>query len=132
MISIITDQKLYNSRKRLPQELKERWIEALESGKYKQGRINLKFEYDDYFEYCCLGVLCEITNVQNTMKERTCYFDGFSAEIAADELLPYIENFGQFQGFIVEQVGIYYKSLSYMNDAGVSFKEIAKIIQKHF
>lgn len=33
------------------------WIEALESGKYKQGRNRLRSEED---EFCCLGVLCNI------------------------------------------------------------------------
>lgn len=49
------------------EELKERWIRALESGEYKQGRARLRttvykdaFADDpevDYYEYCCLGVL---------------------------------------------------------------------------
>ena len=33
------------------------WFEALESGKYKQGRAELHNEND---EYCCLGVACKI------------------------------------------------------------------------
>jgi hypothetical protein len=37
--------------------IKERWLAALRSGKYKQGRGKLK-TVDD--EYCCLGVLCEL------------------------------------------------------------------------
>jgi hypothetical protein len=40
-------------------DLFERWIAALRSGKYKQGRFNLRSTDDDY---CCLGVLCDIVN----------------------------------------------------------------------
>jgi hypothetical protein len=38
-------------------ELIEQWAAALESGKYKQGRAELR-SCDD--EFCCLGVLCDI------------------------------------------------------------------------
>lgn len=34
----------------------ERWVEALESGKYRQGRGYLNREG----RFCCLGVLCEL------------------------------------------------------------------------
>lgn len=37
--------------------IKRRWIEALTSGKYKQGRDQLKSPES---EYCCLGVLCDL------------------------------------------------------------------------
>lgn len=36
-----------------------KWITALRSGKYKQGRFALKHMEED--TYCCLGVLCEIS-----------------------------------------------------------------------
>ncbi len=38
-----------------------KWAEALESGKYKQGTRYLR-NIDD--EYCCLGVICSINNVE--------------------------------------------------------------------
>jgi hypothetical protein len=34
----------------------KRWVEALESGRYKQGKGFLEFEGS----YCCLGVLCDL------------------------------------------------------------------------
>lgn len=38
-------------------ELKAKWVAALRSGKYRQGRVNLLFND----AYCCLGVLgCEM------------------------------------------------------------------------
>jgi hypothetical protein len=39
------------------QSIKRRWVEALRSGKYKQG-YNVLRNRDDTL--CCLGVLCEI------------------------------------------------------------------------
>jgi hypothetical protein len=38
-------------------ELKATWIEALRSGKYKQGR---EYLYRSNGEFCCLGVLCDV------------------------------------------------------------------------
>lgn len=40
-------------------ELKKKWVAALRSGKYKQGRRELRNKEDCY---CCLGVLCDIIN----------------------------------------------------------------------
>jgi hypothetical protein len=46
---------------KLNKELMTRWIKALESGKYRQGREMLK-QHDDsgHVRYCCLGVLQRI------------------------------------------------------------------------
>jgi hypothetical protein len=37
--------------------LKKKWVEALRSGKYKQGQQRLRTTDDCY---CCLGVLCDV------------------------------------------------------------------------
>jgi hypothetical protein len=41
--------------------IKNRWLEALRSDKYKQGYNKLKNWIDSQTIHCCLGVLCEIT-----------------------------------------------------------------------
>lgn len=38
-------------------EIKQKWIEALRSGKYEQGKYVLRSADN---KYCCLGVLCDI------------------------------------------------------------------------
>jgi len=38
--------------------LKAKWLEALRSGKYKQGQGRLRSDDD---KFCCLGVLCDIS-----------------------------------------------------------------------
>jgi len=48
---------------KLPISFKERWIEALRSGKYKQtsGELYKSFEaYPNTYGYCCLGVVCKV------------------------------------------------------------------------
>jgi hypothetical protein len=37
--------------------LKEKWVAALRSSKYKQGRSRLRTKDD---KFCCLGVLCDV------------------------------------------------------------------------
>lgn len=42
--------------------IKAAWIEALLSGKYNQGVSALKYEDKEGLHYCCLGVLCDVTD----------------------------------------------------------------------
>lgn len=41
-------------------EVKAKWIAALRSGKYQQGRHRLVRKEGSGYSYCCLGVLCEV------------------------------------------------------------------------
>jgi hypothetical protein len=43
------------------------WLEALRSGKYKQGHNNLKTSDS----YCCLGVACELSKLDTWSTEET-------------------------------------------------------------
>lgn len=44
------------------EEIKEQWVKALRSGKYKQGReaLRKKDPKTGQWTYCCLGVLCDL------------------------------------------------------------------------
>lgn len=44
--------------------LRDRWIIALESGKYRQGHGELRSGEGSEAKYCCLGVLCDIIDPQ--------------------------------------------------------------------
>lgn len=56
--------------------IQTKWLEALESGNYQQGNGYLKRNG----RYCCLGVLCEIAGLKESIEEggATCF--------SADEL----------------------------------------------
>lgn len=43
------------------QDLKEKWIKALRSGDYKQGKGYLNQNNE---KYCCLGVLCNVYGIE--------------------------------------------------------------------
>lgn len=46
----------------MKKEIAMRWIEALRSGKYMQGKGRLRSFYD---EFCCLGVLCNLHAIEH-------------------------------------------------------------------
>lgn len=54
-------------------EIKLKWIEALRSGNYKQGRGQLRNHRN---EYCCLGVLCDIHAQETGRKWSKNNYDG--------------------------------------------------------
>lgn len=92
-------------------ELKQKWIKALRSGKYQQGRYKLysRKQYGEY--YCCLGVLRHINDPSDermgkgvlTIKQ----LEEFDLSISAQE------------------------KLARMNDNGYSFNQIADFIEEN-
>ncbi len=98
-----------------------RWVEALRSGNYGQASFRLK----DDDKYCCLGVLCEITQDQHAwrFRENTLILD----EQAEYEVLPLL---------LREAFGItsnQQDDFTLMNDdTGLSFVQIADYIQAKF
>ena len=48
----------------LDKKLKARWVKALRSGRYKQGKGYLQ---DKDGKNCCLGVLCRISRIKEEM-----------------------------------------------------------------
>lgn len=118
----------YIKRGRTKQKLgpeQQKWIDALKSGKYKQGAVYLKSER----AYCCLGIAVEL-------------IDGFSDEttfmgiaITTDEgktcALPTsaMKHFKFLDDFGDASHRVHAESLSYLNDCGASFKQIAEIVE---
>jgi len=53
---------------KMDKKLKAKWVKALRSGAYHQGRENLLYDG----KYCCLGVLCRIAGAPlHRIKEST-------------------------------------------------------------
>ena len=98
-------------------EIKRRWIEALTSGKYKQGTMTL--HGGDAF--CCLGVLCDLYATDHGLAWSEGSDAGTLSRQAA--VLP-IE--------VVRWAGLFGNSpvnLAIYNDDGMTFVNIAKIIE---
>lgn len=98
------------------------WIEALRSGKYKQGRRRL-FGDD---AYCCLGVACELLGIPKKQ-------DSVGAWVFGDGM------YGVISSDVAKQLGLHDEfgtarvrpnpGLMTMNDEGVSFAAIADLLE---
>jgi hypothetical protein len=100
----------------MDKELKTKWVKALRSGRYKQGRTQLHNPKNN--TYCCLGVLADVAGyVPNKVKRR------------GEEYLSKTKE---------EEFGLDYDmqvKLGQMNDGSFGapaydFKQIAAFIQK--
>jgi len=98
-------------------DIKAKWLAALRSGKYKQGKGELIEELIDGPAHCCLGVLCDIVDPTNA-------YDWAGQQLLPDEVINEADT-----GSDNPKVGV--KSLSEMNDAGMPFNELADLIGKH-
>lgn len=96
-------------------DLKEKWITALRSGKYKQGKGQLRDNIDGEYHYCCLGILCEVAGLQ--ISPGGMHIAG--APEGYEPLQKINKNFNP--------VG----ELARMNDDGHSFEEIADYIEEN-
>lgn len=128
------------------QQVVDLWVEALESGKYKQTTERLADENG----YCCLGVLCElycknVTDIKSPyqvikVNEDECDSDGNREEITIN-CFKYSIEYEILPKEVQEWVGLnsndgkYNKpnntleTLASLNDEGRTFKEIAAIIK---
>jgi hypothetical protein len=104
-------------------EVKDKWVEALRSGKYQQGKFALR-RIDE--TYCCLGVLCHVApgvtwGPWPIHEKHQAYFgDDCGTGYLPANLLLAVGLSDQEQRF-----------LGGMNDRGTDFTEIADWIEKH-
>ena len=125
-------------------EVKQKWIDALRSGKYEQGSEKLR----SVTGYCCLGVLCDIYaqehNTQwefrgdeeiNPQSQDYWYFDEHS-EFLPESVMNWAELKTHNPTVRVDvednddEDNWYYKDeLSDINDSGYDFSQIANIIE---
>lgn len=102
-------------------DFNRKWIEALRSGYYKQGKFSLCFSLfvDNY--YCCLGVACKISGVKSNIENECEFFDGqkLLLPISVKHKLGMSSENGEFDE----------SSLVLLNDRGSTFNEIASVIE---
>lgn len=130
--SELTDEQYDNARK---------WIAALRSGTYKQGKDNLKkanFENTES-KFCCLGVAFDLFGKQIGVTEKLLE-NGISVYECGEEfsdsvlLVPVSEKIGldSQKGIARDNKGsILSTCLAEDNDNGMSFDEIAKNLEDH-
>ena len=115
----------------LTHKQKTEWVEALRSGKYKQGKYAL---YDGGTDsYCCLGVLSKINGCYTSTGD----YEYLDEEIHSVINLGIDENKFNFDGNLKKTGAknltpdLIEKSLSALNDDGRTFDEIATIIENY-
>jgi hypothetical protein len=104
------------------------WTAALRSGEYKQGTGLLKAKLNGETRHCCLGVACELAGLPSEVRGASLeyeFVDGGWRELA---ILP--PSAQEWLG-VEELHGIVFDaehSLPSMNDAGMTFGELADMI----
>ena len=98
--------------------MRDKWIEALRSGKYKQGKSNLCSLRNEQPEFCCIGVLADLMDIPYHEKDnRRVYSHGMVAMLHEPELQ--LVGLGRDEAF----------RLASLNDKGATFEEIAEVIE---
>ena len=110
-------------------EIKQRWIEALNSDEYKQTKECLR----DSTGFCCLGVLTDLY-VKEHNQDWSLSDNGYYSYNSLSSTLPFeVETWAGLDDFdphfYTDNTKVY---LSILNDAGYTFKEIAQIIEEKF
>lgn len=139
----------------MDQQVKEKWVAALRSGRYEQARGKLRVGWEGKEGYCCLGVLCEVA-IESGLEVRTMtYTEGdvweevtrYSTEnwesaphdpIWEGAYLP--DGVREWAGLsepdpTVRGINVDYpddeNTLAGLNDSGLSFERIADIIEQN-
>jgi len=112
------------------QEIKEKWIEALLSGNYKQGQNYLR---DSGEQFCCLGVLCDLYVKEGHgqwEKEGHYWRLGGRNGFLSGPVMEWAGLTSSCGWEIQEYENDEDKSLVQMNDSGRTFVEIAEKIKE--
>lgn len=103
---------------RMSQEIKTKWIEALRSGEYKQGKDILKNENG---AYCCLGVLQMCVQGEVEMER-----DGVPAAMLSRDFCKILDPEFDTDTFVPKLA----HELADLNDEGKTFEYLADFIEK--
>jgi len=95
------------------EKIKRKWLKALRSGEYEKGVGQLVIEGEEYDRFCCLGVLCDVLNLEM----------GDQAWGNADEYVKgdYYGNDGDLPEEVATRVGLTHTQqciLAALNDEG--------------
>lgn len=117
--------------------IKEKWLTALRSGKFKQGKDELRTLEN---KFCCLGVLCDIYRKETKLgkwgknhKNKFCFTHTKKSNQTFNVLgiLPLsVKEWAELSDtnpYITDN-----HTLASLNDSGSTFQEIADIIEKNF
>jgi hypothetical protein len=116
-------------------DIKALWVDALRSGDYTQGKGKLR---GDKGQFCCLGVLCELAQKAGVIGEARNDYGTWVYGEDGDR------SWSSLPGAVSEWAGLDLSdprvpsphdslskvALSYLNDYGKTFEEIAEYIEQ--
>lgn len=115
----------------MKEKIKQKWVEALKSKKYKQSQDALRTPQG----FCCLGVLCDLyieaKKLKGWRKVDRSHFS-FGPNVTLSGYLP--DTVMKWAGLpsndpkIIQ--GRHQDPISVLNDRGITFKELAKLIEE--
>lgn len=108
-------------------EIKEKWVNALRSGEYQQGKGGLLCEG----KYCCLGVLSDLYAKEHNIEWKEEEYSKFKSLLDSDKILPIeIRKWAELEEENPYVFNDYHQTLAELNDNGLSFIGIADLIEK--
>jgi hypothetical protein len=125
----------------MKKKIAKKWIKALRSGKYKQGKGYLKqINNKENYTHCCLGVLCELYNEDMKKKHKKLlkitrdHFSNFYCFNGNRVDLPIQvqqwANLSTSDGYFTDHRYVS-DSLASLNDREKTFKDIATAIENN-
>lgn len=114
----------------MKKDIAEKWITALRSGEYEQGKYLLHNLNNNTF--CCLGILCELALQDGVDITVIDTLAGANSYDGCKFVLPLsVQNWSGMRSVDGTAKSQIYLSLSGLNDAGTTFEEVAEIIERN-
>ena len=107
-------------------QIKQKWVSALRSGDYQQGRNYLRTDNG----FCCLGVLCDLYGKENNVEWEIDEVDGYLYEKNSTLLPLSVMEWADVDGQNAD-INNGTETLAALNDRGSTFNEIADLIENH-
>jgi hypothetical protein len=114
---------------KMKKDVADKWVAALRSGQYQQGRNMLRTRDN---KYCCLGVLCDISGLGKWVDTPYIAEPGYRVSnwCVEDLLSPPVQ---EYAGIATAGGVLPNKhTLSDMNDDGATFEQLADLIEQHW
>ena len=130
-------------------EMRKKWITALRSNEYRQGSNYLCTKNNDYYQHCCLGVLCDLIDLkQESINDKGVVYYSISPtsknviEENSEQIgIAYLPKIAMEAVGLATHDGAFDKtslkekikenSLAELNDSGYSFEYIADVIESN-
>ena len=108
---------------------RKKWIAALRSGEYEQGVKQLCRKTEQGYEYCCLGVLCEVLGVKKQHAKNLIRYKGYRYSLPVEAMKAVGMNTQDGQFIDKEGETFTLVEMNDFNEFNMSFDKIADLIE---